>query len=112
MEVDWADVSFILVNPLMFSDAHGRYDIIVGKLFTTPPTLPSIYGPTWDNPQNFKSLFSLFPDLHSHQLILGGDFNCVLHAQLDRLKPKLNCRPLQEQLIPSSIPIYCLTNGG
>ena len=34
--------------------------------------------------QNFPGIFfSLLPELNSHQLVLGGDLNCVLDPTLD-----------------------------
>lgn len=74
----------------VISDANGRYVVVVGKLFNTPLMLANIYGPNWDNAQFFTQFFSALPDLNSYKLILGGDFNCVLHAQLDRSNPKPN----------------------
>ena len=35
-----------------------------------------------DDDAFFKRLFSILPDMSSHRLILGGDFNCVLE-QMD-----------------------------
>lgn len=40
----------------------------------------------WDNVKFFSDLFTLLPDPNSHQLILDGDFNCVLHPALERSK--------------------------
>lgn len=74
----------------VISDANGRYVVVVGRLFNTPLILANIYGPNWDNAQFFINFFSILPDLNSYKLILGGDFNCVLHAQLDRSSPRLN----------------------
>lgn len=68
----------------VISDPNGRYIVVVGKLFNTPLILANIYGPNWDNAQFFLNFFSTLPDLNSYKLILGGDFNCVLHPQLDR----------------------------
>lgn len=68
----------------VISDANGRYIVVMGKLFNTPLILANIYGPNWDDAQFFCNFFSTLPDLNSYKLILGGDFNCVLHAQLDR----------------------------
>lgn len=68
----------------VISDTNGRYIVVVGKLFNTPLILANIYGPNWDSAQFFLNFFSTLPDFNSYKLILGGDFNCVLHAQLDR----------------------------
>lgn len=74
----------------VISDANGRYIVVVGKLFNTPLILANIYGPNWDNAQFFLNFFSTLPDLNSYKLILGGDFNCVLHPQLDRSSVRSN----------------------
>lgn len=71
----------------VISDRNGRYIVVQGKLYGIPVILVNIYGPNWDNMQFYTALFPLFPDLNSHKLILGGDFNCVLNAELDRSKP-------------------------
>ena len=63
---------------------------MVGKLFNTSIILANIYGPNWDNAQFFLNFFSTLPDLNSYKLILGGDFNCVLNAQLDRSSVRSN----------------------
>lgn len=61
-----------------------RYIIVSGKLFGKPIILANINGPNWDNPQFFSRLIAELPDINSHHLILGGDFNCVLDPVLDR----------------------------
>ena len=55
-----------------------------GRLHNTPVVLACVYAPNWDNAAFFKHFFSALPDLNSHQLILSGDWNCVLHCSLDR----------------------------
>lgn len=44
----------------------------------------NIYGPNFDNPAFFKRLFSLIPNLSQTNIIIGGDFNCVLDPYIDR----------------------------
>ena len=63
----------------------------MGKLFNTSIILANTYGPNWDNAQfSLKIFFSTLPDLNSYKLILGGDFNCVLNAQLDTSSVRSN----------------------
>lgn len=50
--------------------------------------LVNIYAPNWDNPAFFTSLFSSIPNLNSHYLIPGGDFNCVMDTRLEWSNPK------------------------
>ena len=54
-------------------------------LFSTQVILANLYGPNWDDAQFFSNLIVTLPDLNSPHLILGGDFNCVLILEVDRL---------------------------
>lgn len=76
------DVQF--VQSQVISDKDGRYIIVQGHMFTRPVVLACVYAPNWDNATFFSNLFSLLPEMNSHQLILGGDLNCVLNTTLDR----------------------------
>ncbi len=58
--------------------------IVVGNLYNTPVVLASIYAPNVDYEQ-FMSLFlDTLPNLDTHYLIMGGDFNFVSNPSLDR----------------------------
>lgn len=81
-------VSFSCSNVTV--DPNGRYLVVSGKLYNTPVLLVNIYGPTWDDDGFFRTLFSSLPDVSTHSLILGGDFNCWLDPTLDRSSPR-NC---------------------
>lgn len=72
----------------MVSDPNGRYLIVTGKIYETPVLLVNVYAPNWDDVNFFRQLFSNLPDMSSHFLILGGDFNCWLSPQLDRSSKK------------------------
>ena len=76
------DVQFVQSKVLSGSD--GRYIIVQGHLFNIPVILACVYAPNWDNAKFFSDLFSLLPDMNSHNLILGGDLNTVLCPGLDR----------------------------
>lgn len=65
------------------ADPQGRFVIVTGHLFNVPLILASIYAPNCDDECFFSKYFAPIPDLNSHSLILGGDFNCVLNPQLD-----------------------------
>lgn len=67
-------------------DRDGRFVIVQGRLYNIPVVLVSLYAPNWDNAQFFRELFGHIPDLGTHHLILGGDFNTVLVPSLDRSK--------------------------
>lgn len=66
------------------TDKEGRFIIVAGEIFSTPITLVNIYGPNFDDPRFFQNVFSKIPDISSTNLIIGGDFNCVLDPYLDR----------------------------
>ena len=68
----------------MVSDPNGRYLIVIGMIYDTPVLLVNVYAPNWDD----VNFFSNLPDMSSHFLILGGDFNCWLSPQLDRSSKK------------------------
>lgn len=72
----------------IIADYEGRYVIVVGILFHMSVVIVNIYAPNWDNPSFFSSLFSSIPNLNSHYLILGGDFNCVMDPRYDWSNPK------------------------
>lgn len=72
----------------VISDDNGRFIIVAGKPFGLQVVLANIYGLNWDNPQFFTCFIAKLPDLHSHHLSLGGDFNCVLHPGLDKSRPR------------------------
>lgn len=79
---------FPFVPTSILADENGRYIIVTGKIFGLQIILANVYGPNWDNPQFFTNFISKLPDLHTHHLILGGDFNCILQSDLDRSRSK------------------------
>ena len=79
-------VPFTPINTI--PDDKDRFIIVTGKLYGNLVALVNLYGPNWDNPQFFSSLIGKLPDLNSHLLILGGDFNCTLQPALDKSNPK------------------------
>lgn len=70
------------------ADKEGRYIILNGEIHSFPITLVNIYAPNYDNPDFFKKVFDLIPNMSQTNLIVGGDFNCVLDAYLDRSSSK------------------------
>uniref|UniRef100_A0AAR2LS66 exodeoxyribonuclease III n=1 Tax=Pygocentrus nattereri TaxID=42514 RepID=A0AAR2LS66_PYGNA len=94
------------VESKAITDKNGRYLIIQEKLFNLPVILANIYAHNWDNAQFFKDVFSLLPQLDTHSLILGGDFNCVLHQSLDRSSPRTNIGSKSAQCINSFLLEY------
>lgn len=71
------------------TDGKGRFVIVSGELFNKPITLVNLYAPNWNDSQFFIKLFSTIPAIDTHSLILGGDFNCILHQSLDRSSSKI-----------------------
>lgn len=69
-------------------DSQGRFIIVTGKLNDNLITLVNVYAPNVDDELFINSLLSKLPDMDSHQLIIGGDFNLVFNPDLDRLSRK------------------------
>lgn len=69
-------------------DPDGQYVIVSGMLFQTPVVLANVYAPNWDSPNFMSTFFSHLPNLDTHKLILGGDFNCVTNPAIDRSHSK------------------------
>lgn len=74
------------------ADNRGRYIIVEGSLYGKRIILANVYGPNFDDDSFFSSFIEALPDLTQCQLILGGDFNFVLHPQLDRSNPGPNSK--------------------
>lgn len=70
------------------ADKEGRYIIVIGEIQNISLTLVNIYAPNTDNPVFFQKVFALIPDMSQTNLIIGGDFNTVLDAYLDRSSTK------------------------
>lgn len=52
----------------------------------------NIYASNYDDEAFVKCMFLILPDMSSHRLILGGDFNCWLNPHLDCSSAKV-CSP-------------------
>lgn len=72
----------------IIADKFGRFIIVSGKLYKKSVVLANVYAPNVDDVEFFNRFFSELPDLNSHSLIPGGDFNCYLDVVLDRSSPK------------------------
>lgn len=57
-------------------------------MYNTPITLANIYFPDFDNEKFIASVLVSLPNLHTHNLLLAGDFNFVMDAVLDRSSSK------------------------
>lgn len=98
------DVQFVHTN--MIADKDGRFIIVQGHLFNVPVVLACIYAPNWDNAKFFGDFFSLLPELNSHQLIIGGDLNCVLDPTLDRSRTTSGTLSKSAETINSFLQMY------
>lgn len=72
----------------IISDPRGRYVIVTGKLYNKPVTPASVYAPNVDDEAFITSFFTALPNMDSHKLIIGGDFNLVLDPTIDRSSKK------------------------
>ena len=69
-------------------DPGGRYVMVSGVLEGAPVVMVNVYAPNWDDGDFMKKLLAEIPDLATHRLIMGGDFNCVLEPKVDRSNPR------------------------
>lgn len=76
------------IKSSIISDLNGRFLIVAGTLNSVPTTLVNIYAPNFDNPDFFQKVFNMIPDISNTNVIIGGDFNCVLDPLLDKQSSK------------------------
>lgn len=98
------------VASTILPDKNGRFIIISGKLGNTAVTLANVYAPNIDDVQFFQNFFSQLPDLNSHSLVLGGDFNCFMDASLDRSSTKPACLNKSATYIKSFLQDFSVTD--
>lgn len=79
-------------------------------MFNVPVILANIYTPNWDNVEFFRELLSLLHELNNHQLILGGDFICVLQPTLDRSRPTSRMMDNSAQYMNSFLQAYWIVD--
>ncbi len=72
------------VHQKTMSDINGRYIIVLGSINSKQITLVNLYAPNHDDPLFFQKVFKLIPSISESNIIIGGDFNCVLDNMLDR----------------------------
>lgn len=80
------------VHSKVSPDPNGRFIIVTGQMYNTNIVLANVYVPNCDDDSFFKRLLSKLPDLSTHHLILGEDFNTWLNPQLDRSSSNI-CSP-------------------
>ncbi len=87
------------------ADRDGMYVFVGGELQSRPVTLLNIFGPNQDDPEVFRKVLGLIPDISNTNLISGGDFNCVLDQYMDRSSA--------QSITPSNagkLPNTCINN--
>ncbi len=72
----------------VITDTNGRFVIVSGQLLASLVIMVNIYAPNYDDASFFDKLFSTIPSDNNYNLIIGGDFNCVLNTILDRSSNK------------------------
>lgn len=90
------------VHSTIISDSNGRFVIVTGQIHNTRVALVNVYAPNCDDDAFFKRLFLMIPDMSSHFLILGGDFNGWLNPRLDRSSAKV-CMPSRSARVIQSL---------
>lgn len=94
----------------IIADPLGRYIIVTGCIVNTPVILANLYAPNWDNDTFFSELLYSLPNLDSHFLILGGDFNCCLDPVLDRSSANPSMRSKSARVINSFLEDYAISD--
>ncbi len=85
----------------VIADHKGRSCHCNRNFVFNPPNFANVYAPNYDDATFITSFLSCIPDLHSHSLILGGDFNFVMCPRLDRSSKKV-MSPLKSATIIQS----------
>ena len=87
------------------TDPGGRYVLVTGAINSFPLALLNIYAPNFDCPDFFRKVFNLCAEYTTHNMIIGGDFNCYFDPQLDRSSskaaPTLKSVPVLNDLVKS-----------
>lgn len=65
-------------------DPEGRFLIVSGTLSCVPVTLINVYGPNFDIPAFFQKVLSRIPEVGETNIVMGGDFNCILDTLMDK----------------------------
>ena len=65
-------------------DNNGRFLILDVTVNSKRISLINIYGPNKDNAEFFQDLFQNLELYDNEEIIMAGDFNCILDLELDR----------------------------
>ena len=64
-------------------DTNGNYIILDLTVHDQKLTLINLYGPNNDNPQFFQDISNFIDEIGNNEIIICGDYNCVLNPDLD-----------------------------
>ena len=67
------------------NDKEGRYIMVRGTIDGIKITLLNLYAPNEDCIDFFKNIATLLADKADGIVLIGGDFNCILRQNMDRL---------------------------
>ncbi len=73
-----------------FKDAEGGYVLIKGVLHGENIIWGNVYAPNIQDESFYASLLSQLADMDCPNIIIGGDFNCVLCPRMDRSPSQTN----------------------
>lgn len=64
-------------------DDNGNFIIVDMTVYNQRLTLVNLYGPNSDSPNFFKQISTHIDDIDNTDIIICGDYNCVLNPELD-----------------------------
>lgn len=68
----------------VFKDSSGRYIMVNGSIEGVQVSLLNIYAPNNAEPTFMRNIFNVVLRQSVGELLLGGDFNCVMSPRIDR----------------------------
>uniref|UniRef100_A0A1A7ZMF0 Endonuclease/exonuclease/phosphatase domain-containing protein n=1 Tax=Nothobranchius furzeri TaxID=105023 RepID=A0A1A7ZMF0_NOTFU len=99
------NIPFTLLHDVR--DPEGRFILIKGLIFGRPFTILNVYAPNTDSP-NFISQIVLLFNQHCDSFgFMGGDFNCIHNARLD----KSSSAPVSNPRASSTLKGLCMDSG-
>ena len=64
-------------------DDSGNFIIVDMNIHNQRLTLINLYGPNTDNPNFFQKISTYIDDIGNTEIIICGDYNCVINPELD-----------------------------
>ena len=81
-------------------DENGNFIILDLKVHTQRLSFINLYGPNKDNPDFLKIISNYIDEIGNTDIIICGDYNCVLNPDLDYYNYKcLNNRKAREEVL-------------